>query len=131
MEANVAKVYVVQEEMEGGVFGAFITEDKANTFKAACDEARCDDSRVDALEVDIPWQCKPVVGYEVHQVEDGDARSASRALVGQNDDFAVLQEYGRYRGKIFARACRPTEAEARAAVAELITAKRAEIEATP
>lgn len=123
------KLYVVQEQYEGGIFGAFTKQGDADAFKAACDAVSSDDNCVTDVVVDLPWQCAPVVGFEVHHMEGGDEREAAREIVGSHGDFVALQEHGYHHGKLFARACRPTEAEARAAIAELITAKRAEIEA--
>ena len=127
--AEGTKVYVVQGEYEGGVWGLFTKEESADAFKAACDDVSSDDSTVKGIDVDVPWQCDPVVGYDVHQMEGGPVREAFREIMGRRADWATPQEFGDARGKIYAHACRPTEAEARAVVAELIAAKRAEADA--
>lgn len=122
------KLYVVQGEYEGGVCGAFTDKAAAERFKAACDESHYEDSIVVAITPDLPWQVTPVIGIEVTMMEGREPVTRSRAIVGARDPFATLQEFGTHRGMIYAGITCPTEAEAQAKVAELIAAKRAEID---
>ena len=119
-------IYQVWQIDEDRPSATFTDKADADAYAAAVDSINVTNCSVEAVDLDIPTQCKPILGFVVFMDTERGHWPARRVVLGEPGGLPRAERG--VPGHIQAYGYGVTEAEALANAKELLVAKRKEID---